>query len=116
MAVRSIKKETLIPILLVVILAAVGVYFWNKQKNVLHTTSTENSYQELTKRIRVPAELPEITVVTHKESLPEQEFFQNVENGDHIFLFRQSKKAIVYRPSIKKIVAVSSIIESGKSE
>jgi hypothetical protein len=57
----------------------------------------------------LPDEQPTLASVTDKSKLSDQPFFQKAENGDKILIFVQSRKAILYRPSIKKIIDVAPI-------
>ncbi len=57
----------------------------------------------------LPEENPTIATVTDKEKLSGQAFFQKAENGDKVIIYRQSGKAILYRPGIKKIVDVVTL-------
>lgn len=54
-------------------------------------------------------ERPTIATVTDKTKLSDQEFFQKAQNGDKVIVYEKTKKAILYRPSINKIIEVSVI-------
>jgi hypothetical protein len=54
-------------------------------------------------------ESPIIATVADKTKLAGQPFFENAENGDKVLMFRTSNTVVLYRPSIKKIISVSSI-------
>lgn len=62
------------------------------------------------KIIELPSgEEPTIATVSDKEKLKEQAFFANTENGDRVLIFSNAKKAILYRPSVKKVIEVAPI-------
>lgn len=54
-------------------------------------------------------EMPTLATVADKEKLSEQSFFKGAENGDKILIYPESGRAILYRPSIGKIVDVTAI-------
>lgn len=54
-------------------------------------------------------EEPVIANVVDKEKLGNQEFFDLAENKDILFFYPKAKKAILYRPSINKVVEVAQI-------
>lgn len=59
--------------------------------------------------IELPNETPTIATVVDVEKLKTQAFFANAQNGDRVLLFPQAKKAILYRPTTKKIIEVAPI-------
>jgi len=56
-----------------------------------------------------PNETPTLATVTDKDKLASQPFFSQSQNGDKVLLYTQAGKAILYRPSIQKIVDITSI-------
>ncbi|GIW62868.1 MAG: hypothetical protein KatS3mg090_0694 [Patescibacteria group bacterium] len=54
-------------------------------------------------------EVPTIATVTDEAKLKNQEFFKMAKNGDVVFIFTESRKAILYRPSIDKIIEVAPV-------
>lgn len=54
-------------------------------------------------------EKPTIATVADTTKLVGQPFFERAENGDKVLIFKTSNTVVLYRPSIKKIIAVSSI-------
>lgn len=54
-------------------------------------------------------EKPTIATVADNTKLVGQPFFERAENGDKVLIFKTSNTVVLYRPSIKKVVAVSSI-------
>lgn len=57
-------------------------------------------------------ETPQIATVSDKSKLGDQSFFINAENGDKVLIYVINKKAILYRPSINKIIEVGPLAES----
>lgn len=54
-------------------------------------------------------EKPTLATVTDRDKLSGQAFFQRAENGDKVLLYAVSGKAILYRPSTKQIVDMTTI-------
>jgi len=58
-------------------------------------------------------EVPTVATIADKEKLKNQTFFVKAENGDKILAFTKSRLAILYRPSVNKIINVAPIIDQG---
>lgn len=54
-------------------------------------------------------EKPSVATVNDKEKLKDQPFFAKAENGDVTLIYSGAKLALLYRPSIKRIINVSSV-------
>lgn len=54
-------------------------------------------------------ELPTIATVTDLEALRGQSFFVNAKVGDKILVYTKSKKAILYNPTLNKIIEIASL-------
>ena len=81
----------------------------------LQQTATQTGEQEakdiiarVGRHMMLPNETPIVTTVTDVASLRGQSFFANALNGDRILVY--SKRAILYRPSIDKIIEVGYIL------
>jgi len=57
----------------------------------------------------LPDEPPTFATVLDATKLPQNSFFARAENGDELLLFSQAKLAILYRPSLQKVIAVSAV-------
>lgn len=73
-----------------------------------------NEAQELLKVLEDIAvlpkgEVPTVATVTEVEKLAGQPFFSKAENGDKVVVFGVAKTAILYRPSVKKIISMTTI-------
>jgi hypothetical protein len=72
--------------------------------------------EEIGSIIALPTgEVPTIATVSDKTKLSDQAFFRKAENGDKVLIYANAKRAILYRPSMKKIIDVTTI-DLGNSE
>ena len=65
---------------------------------------------ELGKLIALPTdEKPTVATITDVDKLKEQVFFRNAQNGDKVIIYTSARRAILYRPSDKKIIEVGAV-------
>lgn len=65
---------------------------------------------EIGKFLELPTgETPTLATVSDIDKVKGQAFFKNAQNGDKVLLYASSGKAILYRPSTKKIIEVAQI-------
>lgn len=118
----NIKKSYLIIALLVVVIGVgggLGYHQYDKVKKENKRLSdpqasaaaeTERIKSEVSKLIDVPQdEQPTIASVVDASKLNNQAFFAKAQNGDRVLMYAKAKKAILYRPSSKKIIEVAPI-------
>jgi hypothetical protein len=114
---KSVNTKIIIIAIIVIIIALVpSIYFYSKysqsQKLLQNQNGREASalIEQVSKLIEFPKnEVPTIATVTDKAKLADQDFFANSQNGDKVLIFSLAKKAILYRPSINKIIEVAPI-------
>jgi hypothetical protein len=111
-----IKKHTLIKMFVVaLVLAGAGgsTYFflqYQNSKNLLNNSvlgtqaQAEKIIEEVAKKVELPNETPTVATVSDVTKLQKQTFFANAKNGDKVLIYKNAKKAILYRPSTGKIV------------
>lgn len=113
--VRIFNRRTFFGLILTLIFAgaiAAGVYYYQSYQKLLKNpeivTTQEVSWlqESVGKLILLPNETPSTATVLDKGKLKDQAFFTNAENGDKILIYSTAKKAILYRPSINKIIEV----------
>jgi hypothetical protein len=113
-------RNILIVFLIILTLGGIGsgAYFYLKYKDATKTnqsaeqTAKEVSdlVEEISKIMKLPeGETPTLATVLEKDKLQDQEFFKNAENGDKVLVYMTAKKAILYRPSERKIIEVSPV-------
>ena len=84
------------------------------------TATKNNEVKQLTDQIGqtflLPTgETPTLVAVTDVTKVQSQAFFKNAHNGDKVLLYRKAGEAILYRPSIKKVVNVAAFDLSNSS-
>lgn len=99
------------------LLAAATYFYYRYQQELKNNPSRE--LIEITKQVNKIMLLPEsvlptLATVTEKEKLSSQDFFKNAENGDKVLIYIAEGKAILYRPSLGKIIEVAPIKQSAK--
>jgi uncharacterized protein HemX len=79
----------------------------SQQATVNEATELNN---EVGKLIQLPTdEVPTVATVIDAAKVKSQAFFASAQNGDKLLLYSKSGKAILYRPSTKKIIEVAPI-------
>lgn len=106
-------------ILLVIVIAAGAYYFYKqsqKSQQLLKdpTAAQQQEVKDVTSKVSKLMELPQgedpsIVTVLDKEKLKDQVFFAKVENGDKVLIYTNAGQAILYRPSINKIINIAPI-------
>lgn len=103
-------------------LGGTTVYFYHQYrkaiegKNLSSTEQASIEAQMLKTKVSQLMELPLneepiLATVTDVEKVKTQEFFASSQNGDKVLIYKQNKKAILYRPAINKIINVTSSLD-----
>lgn len=126
------KKKILILLNIIVIVglaAGLGFYFKKHRDLSARFHDVNTKYEELTKDPQAAqaaevrryieevgkvydlpeGEEPSVATVKDKEQLKDQQFFAKAENGDITLIYSNAKLALLYRPSTKQLVNVSSV-------
>ncbi len=112
------NKQKIIAIVIGVVCVGLVVtswYFysqWKKAVNVSADNTQEvlSVAEEIGRHIQLPQdETPTLATVSDKEKLKDQQFFAAAENGDKVLIYSNARKAILYRPSIDRIIEVAPI-------
>lgn len=121
--VNGSKKKFLIGGMIGALLCAGCVYFGvqyvrmsrelsDLKRSKTYTNNPKAEIQDLLKEISRSMELPStvepsLATVSDASKLKNQVLFTNAQNGDKLLIFADVKKAILYRPSTKKIIDVA---------
>jgi hypothetical protein len=117
---RGNRSLWIILVVILLIIAALPSYYYysqyKKTQQLLNNPSATANAQatqlvaELGKLMVLPTnEQPTIATVSDVTKLADQPFFANAKNGDKVLIYTQSKKAILYRESINKIIEVAPV-------
>ncbi len=107
-------------VVLVVVIGAAGLYvFLYLQKDAaspvaangqLSSEQIKALVHDVGKLVVLPdGEVPTIATVTDVDKLANQPFFRTAQNGDKVLLFGSTREAILYRPSIGKIIKMAPV-------
>ncbi|MFZ2024704.1 MAG: hypothetical protein WAV51_00250 [Microgenomates group bacterium] len=117
----AVKKQLIVPLIagvLAVIAFVPALYFYREYTNTKKTLETTKSEMaktgnafitDLRAVMLLPDEEPTIATVDDVEKVKMNAFFTNAETGDKVVIFKSMKKAILYRPSIKKIIDMAPV-------
>lgn len=113
-AVPIINNPRRFRVLPVVGVAVVIVSIWFLSRNTDPKAVAEKEVKDLTAAVGslmvLPeGEIPQIATVSDPSRLKGQEFFKNAKVGDKVLIYNKSKKAILYSPSIRKILDVAPL-------
>lgn len=111
---QNVRKTILMGLTVLVFIglaSAAGYFFW--QYRQLSSASAEAEQKRVvsavSKHMQLPEETPSVATVTDKEKLKEQGFFKNAENGDKVLIYVENQRAILYRPSINRIIDIAPV-------
>lgn len=109
---RALPIIVVLSTLLFVALAVAGYFYYQYRQSpkVQSAEEIKNLKEEIGMIFELPTdEEPTLATVTDREKLAEQPFFQKAENGDKVLIYSNSGRAVLYRPSVKKIIDVTSV-------
>ncbi|MCX6732607.1 MAG: hypothetical protein NTV98_03650 [Candidatus Roizmanbacteria bacterium] len=118
---KTLNKSLVALIVLVVIELIGGViflfanYYSTAKKTVTQKQDKKQAVTEILTKIGAlydlpTGETPTIATVSDKTKLDKQAFFAKAENGDNVLIYSNAKKAILYRPSINKVMEVAPLV------
>lgn len=101
--------------------AATAFYFYRKYEKITKNPDAmaqeekKNIADKAGKLMELPDEEPMLATVTDKEKLKGQPFFAGAQNGDKVLIYANSQKAILYRPSVNKIIGVAPLTSNSQN-
>ncbi len=106
--VRIIRPGVWVVLTLITVLIIVLVVTFNKgnaiQKNDIKVVSAVSEIMLLPGDVQ-----PIILTIADEQKMKDKTFFNNAKNGDKILVYQTIKRAILFRPSLEKIIDVAPI-------
>jgi hypothetical protein len=114
---KRVKRLILILFFLVLIFGGTTFYFYKKStltKGTAETQALEEEAKALAIKVGIlmvlpKNEVPTIATVSDPSVLKDQVFFIDAKKGDKVLIYTGAKKAILYDPTINKIVNVAPL-------
>lgn len=108
---KAPKVVFLIAGISVAVAVSVAIYFYIQYKKVsTKPDETSKTVKAVSVLMELPSdEVPAIATVTDKTKLSQQDFFRRAENGDKVLIYAKAQKAILYRPSVNKIIDMAPV-------
>lgn len=105
--------RTSILLIIIVILGLTAGYFYKKSTTneaAISAREVKNLTNEIGKLVMLPTdETPTVATVSDPEALKDQPFFANALKDDKVLIYSNAKKAILYRPSIERVVNIAPL-------
>lgn len=110
------KVMTVVFVALLIASTATAGYFYRKY-SVLKKDPNKVAQDEIAKTVAAVGKLivlptgeqPTLATVSEPDKLRDQAFFANAKQGDKVLIYTNAKKAILYNPTLNKIVEVAPI-------
>lgn len=112
---KGFKISFVVGLLLVIGLSVTTTMLYRELNALKHPEASQEKelakiIAEIGKTVYLPTdELPTLATVSDPEKLKDQPFFARAEVGDKVLVYPSSRKAILWRPSTKKIIEISGI-------
>jgi hypothetical protein len=124
MALKKLSRKKTVGFLLVIVLilltVVLGIFLYMRYQDEIsgsvdsaktsNLKENEELIRKIGKLIMLPNSTPDVATVTDVAQLGDQSIFRNAKNGDKVLIYKDVKRAIVYRPSENIIVEVGNII------
>lgn len=109
---RALPIIVVLSSLLLVALSVAGYFYYQYRQSpkIQSAEEVEDVKEAIGTIFELPMdEEPTLATVTDRDKLAEQPFFQKAENGDKVLIYSVSGRAVLYRPSVKKVIDVTSV-------
>lgn len=95
---------------LVLLLLVGGLLVWKLKQNNTDLTKVEVVKAKVARHYVLPTnEQPALATITDSKKLTSS-FFKKAQNGDKVLIYQKNQVAILYRPSIDRIIAVGPVV------
>ena len=110
-----LTQKNIIAVLAVLLVASIGIggYFYQKANTDPQKVAKKEldlALSQIGKLIVLPVgETPTLATVSDPEKLKDQPFFTNAQKGDKVLIYTIARKAILYSPTLNKIIEVAPV-------
>ncbi|MCS7092369.1 MAG: LytR C-terminal domain-containing protein [Patescibacteria group bacterium] len=121
-----IRPKVIIILVILFVLAGLSVstvYFYQEYQKVKRNpelivkAEIESVTNDIRRFMDLPTdEEPTLATVTDKDKLSDQDFFKNAQNGDKVLIYVKAQKAILYRPSTKRVIEFAPLFLHASDE
>ena len=92
---------------LLIIVVGVGIMLWRRSPG----DDVSNLVSKVGQLAALPAGTPTVATITDLATLSKQVFFKDAQVGDRLLIYSGVGKAILYRPSENKIIAIGPLLK-----
>lgn len=106
---RLFKK--LLPLAVIIVIAVAGIFIYINffKPSSAQSGDPREMITRVSRLMALPDEAPTVAVVSDLEKLKGQAFFARAHAGDIVLMYPKAQKAILYSPSLDKILEVAPI-------
>lgn len=113
-------KNIVISLVALLIISIAGMAYFYQKANAdpqkVAQKELNDAIVAIGRLIVLPAnETPTLATVSDPEKLKDQAFFINAKKGDKVLIYTVARKAILYSPSLNKIVEVAPVNVGGST-
>jgi len=119
--VRRLKLRTIIIAIILIVGWLGAIYFYNQYNEIANDPQVVAQKQankvltDLSSIMELPEnELPSISTITDISALAGNLFFERAQNDDVLIVYTQAQQAIIFRPSMKKIINVGAYVQESR--
>lgn len=116
-------KNNRAALVLIIVLLATSIYFGyqyyllSQDPQQAAQTEVKRLVMEVSRLVVLPeGETPTVATVSDPEALKAQAFFAGALKDDKVLIYTKAQKAILYRPSIGKIIQIAPINIGGAAQ
>ena len=107
-------KKIILTLFALFLISLCGMIYFYRQAHTDATVTAKNELEQtiadVGKLLVLPQnETPSLATVSDPSKLQDQKFFANAKSGDKVLIYSLAKKAILYSPSLHKVVEVAPV-------
>ncbi|MBL8121464.1 hypothetical protein JNM87_01810 [Candidatus Saccharibacteria bacterium] len=117
--ISRLSRNNLLIGIIIILLVGMSFYFYHRSRQAElqlsgDTTAAQvavtKAVKKVSKHMILPTdEKPTLATVSDVTKVNDQPFFTHAKNGDQVLVYTQTRKAILYRPSVDRVVEVAPL-------